>query len=166
MALGSGGPAAALARVRRTALASGGRLVASATGAPHVRDALGHVLLMLKRWLPGSLASDRGPVEAGPTTSAVEAPPPRPRRAVPREYRSLHDYLDGRFATTVVLTFGQIEDLLGFALPDPARHQQEWWSNVEPPGPAPAPSRSWTEARRLATANLRAQIVVFERDPA
>jgi hypothetical protein len=162
MALGAGGPAAALARVRRPALASGGGLVAFATGAPHVRDAL----LTLKQWLWRAVANEREPADAVPTTGAVKAPPPRPRRAVPREYLSLHDYLDGRFATTVVLTFGQIEDLLGFALPDPARHQQEWWSNVEPPGPAPAPSRSWTEASRLATANLRAQIVVFERDPA
>lgn len=122
--------------------------------------------MTLKRWLLRALARDRGAADAVPAMGGVKAPPPRPRRAVPREYRSLHDYLDGRFATTVVLTFGQIEDLLGFALPDPARHQLEWWSNVERPGPAPAQSRSWTEASRLATANLQAQIVVFERDPA
>jgi hypothetical protein len=38
---------------------------------------------------------------------------------VPGEYRPLHKYLDGRYADTVVLRFAEIEDLLGFALPDP-----------------------------------------------
>src|SRR5437899_11157843 len=32
---------------------------------------------------------------------------------VPAEYRSLHKYLDGRYADTVVLRFAEIEDLLG-----------------------------------------------------
>ena len=122
--------------------------------------------MTLKRWLLRAVASGRGATEDVPAMGGVKARPPRPRRTVPREYLSLHDYLDRRFATTVVLTFGQIEDLLGFKLPDLARHQQEWWSNVELPGPAPAPSRSWTEASRQATANLQAEIVVFERDPA
>jgi hypothetical protein len=30
-----------------------------------------------------------------------------------------------------VLTFGQIEDLLGFALPAPARVQRDWWGNSD-----------------------------------
>ena len=51
--------------------------------------------------------------------------------AVPAEYRSLHKYLDDRYANTVVLTFAEIEDLLGFTLPDLARVQQEWWANAD-----------------------------------
>ncbi len=37
-----------------------------------------------------------------------------------------------RIANTVVLTFAQIEDLLGFTLPDSARVHQEWWANKDP----------------------------------
>ena len=40
---------------------------------------------------------------------------------VPREYRVLYTYLEHRYASVVVLTFDQIEALLGLALPTPAR---------------------------------------------
>jgi hypothetical protein len=80
---------------------------------------------------------------------------------VPREYLSLHKYLDNRFAATVVLTFAQIEDLLGFALPDLARLQQQWWANADANSTASAQARSWTQASRTATPTLLAQTVVF-----
>jgi hypothetical protein len=81
---------------------------------------------------------------------------------VPAEYRSLHKYLDDRYANTVVLTFGEIEDLLGFTLPDVARVQQEWWANADADTPS-AQSRSWIQASRTAKPNLLARTVVFER---
>ena len=92
----------------------------------------------------------------------VEAqPPPRPRRiSVPAEYRPLHKYLDGRYADTVVLTFNEIEDLLGFALPAVARTEHGWW---DVPDEAPSPQRAWTQASRTAKPNLHACNVVFER---
>jgi len=85
--------------------------------------------------------------------------------AVPAEYRALHKYLDDRYADTVVLTFAQIEDLLGFTLPDPARLDQEWWANLDADADGtPSPQcRSWAQASRTAKPNLRAQTVVFER---
>ena len=79
------------------------------------------------------------------------------------EYQSLYRYLDNRFADTVVLTFAQIESLLGFSLPDLARLGTDWWA---PPAAGAVPtsqSRSWVEASRTATPNLLAQSVVFER---
>ena len=48
---------------------------------------------------------------------------------MPGKYKSLYQYLENRYANTVVLTFAQIEDLLGFTLPDSARVHQEWWAN-------------------------------------
>ena len=45
-------------------------------------------------------------------------------------YLLLYTYLDTRFADTVVLTFAQIEDVLGFALPAQARLQPEWWTDA------------------------------------
>jgi len=86
--------------------------------------------------------------------------------AVPSEYRSLHKYLNERYANTVVLTFGEIEDLLGFALPDVARRQTQWWANADADGAPSAQARSWIEANRTAAPNLQAQTVVFDRRPA
>jgi hypothetical protein len=81
--------------------------------------------------------------------------------AVAAPYAALHGYLKGRYADMVVLTFSEIEDLLGFALPDRARTDPEWWSNG---GDHPSPqSLTWVKASRRATPNLVARTVAFER---
>jgi hypothetical protein len=75
----------------------------------------------------------------------------------------LYTYLDRRYAATVVLTFEQIEALLGFAPPSPAFADAEWWT-----GPCGANDRhtaAWTAARRSAAPQLGARIVAFERLP-
>jgi len=79
------------------------------------------------------------------------------------EYRHLNKYLSGRFADIVVLTFAQIEDLLGFALPDPARLQKNWWASPEAGATPSAQATSWVQANRTAVPNLAAQTVMFER---
>ena len=95
---------------------------------------------------------------------AIAAPDaPKPGRDDTGEYRLLHKYLRDRYADRVVLTFGEIEDLVGFALPDPARLQREWWGGTDPLALRSAQSDSWTLASRTATVNLEAQNVVFER---
>ena len=96
-----------------------------------------------------------------PREAATEAPRP-PGRVMSGQYLLLYNYLENRYANTVVLTFAEIEDLLGFTLPDPARVQKEWWTGAEG-APAAAHSSSWTLARRTASPNLLAQTVVFER---
>jgi hypothetical protein len=95
---------------------------------------------------------------------AREEPTTRPGRIMSGKYLSLYKYLENRYANTVVLTFAEIEDLLGFTLPELARLRQEWWSN-EDPGTAvmPAYSDSWILASRTARPNLAAKTVVFER---
>lgn len=75
------------------------------------------------------------------------------------KYRFLYKYLDERYANTVVLTFRQIEDLLGFSLPASARTDGDWWTGATDPGW----SEVWTLARRTAKPNLPAGHVVFER---
>jgi hypothetical protein len=81
------------------------------------------------------------------------------------KYLLLYEYLHDRYADTVVLTFAQIESLLGFALPDEARLNQQWWTNAEVTAAGANYSDSWVLASRTATPNLRAQTVVFERVP-
>jgi hypothetical protein len=79
------------------------------------------------------------------------------------KYQLLYTYLQNRYADRVVLTFGQIESLIGFSLPDQAKLNQKWWTNAEATPAEPSHSDSWVLARRVATPNLPAQIVVFER---
>jgi hypothetical protein len=80
---------------------------------------------------------------------------------VPREYLTLSTYLEHRYATTVVLTFEQMEALLGFALPASACTEPGWWTTAT--APAQRHSAAWTEAGRIATPNLLARTVTFER---
>jgi hypothetical protein len=79
---------------------------------------------------------------------------------VPREYRALYTYLEHRYASVVVLTFEQIEALLGFALPRPARTEREWWTEVVDPQHHCA---AWIGAGRSAVPNLAAGVITFER---
>jgi hypothetical protein len=76
------------------------------------------------------------------------------------KYLLLHTYLKNRYADTVVLTLAEIEDLLGFSLPDQARLRREWWTDTE----TASHSDSWILASRRAVPNLLAKTVVFERD--
>ncbi len=79
------------------------------------------------------------------------------------KYRLLYDYLEHRHANTVVLTFSEIEDLLGFRLPEQARGQREWWTEADASIAAAPHSDAWILASRTAVPNLVAQTVVFDR---
>jgi hypothetical protein len=86
------------------------------------------------------------------------------RRAakVPGNYAPLHEYLANRYADSVVLTFAQIEDLLGGALPDTARARHEWWTSTDSVADKSC-SDAWILAGRTARPNLLARTVAFER---
>ena len=85
-----------------------------------------------------------------------------PGRAMSGKYLLLYKYLEGRYANRVVLTFAEIEDLLGFALPGQARLQSEWWTAEDHVAGSPQ-SDSWILARRTAVPNMVAHTVIFER---
>jgi hypothetical protein len=101
------------------------------------------------------------------STVHKEAPdadaPTRHKYSRAGKYRSLYEYLEKRYADTVVLTFRQLEDLLGFSLPDVARTDSEWWTAVDISSAEVRCSDAWTLARRTARPNLLAQTVAFER---
>jgi hypothetical protein len=84
-------------------------------------------------------------------------------RVMSGEYLSLYKYLVNRYADTVVLTFAEIESLLGFTLPDLARVRREWWTSADPDAAPPGYSDAWIFASRTASPNLLARTVVFER---
>jgi hypothetical protein len=91
-----------------------------------------------------------------PAPGRVDAPQAR-REAVRAsrvpagQYEPVCRYVENRYADTVVLTFAEVEDLLGFSLPDLARVQLDWWANA------------LTVTSRTVTPNLAAEIVSFER---
>jgi hypothetical protein len=80
-----------------------------------------------------------------------------------RPYQLLYTYLDQRYADTLVLTFAQIEDVLGFALPDGARLRLEWWADAPIDADGSSYSDAWTLARRTAVPNFSARTVMFTR---
>ena len=100
----------------------------------------------------------RGPITYLPREREAEVGP-----VVSGTYRLLYKYLQDRYADTVVLTFAQIESLLGFPLPDQARINRQWWTNAAVTAPGADYPDSWLLARRIATPNLLARIVAFER---
>ena len=76
------------------------------------------------QWLKRRNMLPRG--ETAPTSTA-----PQRRRQAGAD-QPLFDYLEDRYAQTVVLTFEQIEDLLGTGLPEPARRAR--WLVARAPG--------------------------------
>jgi hypothetical protein len=92
-----------------------------------------------------------------------EVPDVQPKPIISGKYLLLYEHLQNRYADRVVLTFGQIESLLGFALPDQARRNKQWWTNAAVTAAEPSYSDSWVLARRVATPNLQAETVAFER---
>jgi len=100
----------------------------------------------------------------GPITYLHRERDVEPRPVISGKYLLLYRYLQNRYADTVVLTFGQIESLLDFALPDQARLNQQWWrTDAEVTAAGTNYSDCWIMARRVATPNLLAQTVAFER---
>jgi hypothetical protein len=97
----------------------------------------------------------------------AEAATPTTEPAVPegygmsQAYLSLHKYLAARYATTVVMTFAEVEDLLGSPLPAPARQDPAWWNSDDQRNFGH--SNSWRLASRGAVANLTSKMVTFER---
>ena len=92
------------------------------TAMPRRRNGRWHVLMQATSDFRYSIRSER---------TRMTTPGSHPFAAT-SEYRSLHKYLYDRFADSVVLTFAEIEDLLGFALPDVARLEQGWWASADP----------------------------------
>ena len=83
--------------------------------------------------------------------------------AMTGRYVPLYTYLENRHADSVVLTFAQIEDLVGFPLPDQARSQREWWTGVDGAQAGSSYADAWRLASRTASPNLMARIVQFDR---
>jgi hypothetical protein len=115
--------------------------------------------LLMWNWIRNRASHAREERAANEVVAAPRA------AAVSRKYLSLYRYLENRYADVTVLTFSQIEDLLGFALPQLARTDQSWWATGQADVSVAPQTAAWILAGRTATPNLVAKTVVFERTP-
>jgi hypothetical protein len=103
-----------------------------------------------------------------PSAPAVPVAQPKRHPAhISGQYGLLYTFLESRYADMVVLTFGQIEDILGFPLPASSR-TQAWWTEISAPAGSSGTaetgqSDAWRLAGRTAQPNLTARTVTFER---
>ena len=93
----------------------------------------------------------------------IPTPGMQSRRSTAGPYRILYEYLEKRFADTTVLTFQQLQDLLGVALPASALTDPAWWADTGLGASDTLWSDAWTLAGRTARPNLRAGTVLFDR---
>ncbi len=91
--------------------------------------------------------------------ASAAAPDMHPRRRA--EFPVFQQYLEARYADTVLLSFGQIEDLLGAALPETARTRASWWTELD--GESARYATAWQAAGRTALSNPGARNVTFVR---
>ena len=127
------------------------------------RSATGIERLMWKWiWRRGLTARRPATAEAPPAEPPVGTVSGRAVK-VASKYVSLHKYLANRYADSVVLTFAQLEDLIGGPLPDSARAQDEWWTSTDRDADKSSCADAWILAGRTAKPNLLARTVTFER---
>jgi hypothetical protein len=102
----------------------------------------------------------RAPAEDAPTPVSEPAAPQG--HGMSKAFLALHKYLANRYSDVVVLTFGEMEDLLDSPLPAPARRDPAWWNSDDQQNFGH--TNSWRLANRTAVANLVSQTVTFARD--
>ncbi len=80
------------------------------------------------------------------------------------KYDALGDYLRACVGRRRVhLTFREIEQIIGDALPPSAREHREWWGNEVGPAARHSQCRAWMEAGWLVNeVDRNAGVVVFE----
>lgn len=83
----------------------------------------------------------------------------RLRAAKRGKYAPLHRRLAGLTGDVWRASFREIEDVLGFALPDSARLYPAWWSN----GDRHSHALAWVAAGFVVRPRLDDQTVLFER---
>ena len=82
---------------------------------------------------------------------------------MPGKYKALYQYLDNRYANTVDLTFAQIEDHLGFTLPDSARVDHRVVGEQRPERHPTASFAIVDIGQQASHAESAGQTAVFER---
>ena len=84
-----------------------------------------------------------------------------PSRGISNKYKPLAEYLFRSGENKVILTYRQIEDILGFDLPSTAYNfPQSFWANTE----THSYSSAWMKVDYTARTNISEQKVIFEKN--
>lgn len=79
------------------------------------------------------------------------------------KYQPLQDYLRSSKQAEVILTFGQIEDIMGDNLPNSARKKKAWWSNRSK---GALQALAWMEVEyRVENVDLEQETITFRQPP-
>lgn len=79
------------------------------------------------------------------------------------KYDLLRDHLMAIKSPSVMMSFTEIEAILGAALPRSARAHREWWANETNPATGHGHCRSWQLAGYGAFPDMAAELVTFRR---
>ena len=79
------------------------------------------------------------------------------------KYDPLRDHLASLKSSSVVLSFAEVERVIGAALPPSARTHAEWRANEASLAATHVQCRAWMRAGYDASPNLSAEIVTFTR---
>jgi hypothetical protein len=79
------------------------------------------------------------------------------------KYDPLHRFFCRAIQKTVTMTFGQMEGVLGFALPKTAKKREQWWANETVMDTRHVQCKAWMSAGFHAHPNLTAQTVTFSK---
>jgi hypothetical protein len=79
------------------------------------------------------------------------------------KYDPLGRHLMQQSEDEVLLTFAQIEGMIGGALPASARNHLEWWANETNPRTTHVQARAWLDAGFKTSVDLNRQRVMFRR---
>ena len=84
----------------------------------------------------------------------------KPQMKASKKYRRLTELLDESGSKTVTLTFKQIEEAIGFSLPDSAKEHRAFWANTTTHSIA----LSWLcVGYKTVDVNLNTETITFER---
>ena len=88
---------------------------------------------------------------------------PRSDTIEPAMYDPLRDHLSAQRASSIVLDFAEVEQIIGRPLPRSARTHREWWANEKNPSTSHVQCRAWQAAGYEALPNLSEEVVTFKR---
>jgi hypothetical protein len=79
------------------------------------------------------------------------------------KYDPLRAHLRASGASSITLSFSEIEALLDESLPPTAERRPEWWANETNPASRHVQCHAWRDAGYNAFPNLGARTVMFRR---
>lgn len=107
-----------------------------------------------------SQLEEKSNLKQNASTSCVERPT-FPSECANSKYKALSEFLYGSWEKRIVLSYKQLEDILGFALPASAHKlPQSYWANTE----FHTYAKSWLKLGYKAKVDVENKKVVFERN--